>query len=99
MGRYGWITSGTLGWNTRPKAMPTTSATIPIMKVPSLQLRSRGPNLLGEVEVSSRATRHDDVGALRHGDTNRVGGLEQANALHARTGVERLPHPVRWADG
>src|SRR5882762_1068112 len=93
MGRYGWMTSGTLGWNTRPTTIPMTSAAIPIICVRSLR-----PNLLGEVDISNRTGRQRQAVACADVDPDAVAGLQQPESLQAGAAVEHIPLRVRRSD-
>src|SRR3954449_7365383 len=90
------MTSGTLGWNTRPRTMPMRSAAIPIMYVRSSA--SLGPNLLGEVDVSDRTGGQRQAVAGAHVHHDAVAGLEQPEALQTGTAVEDILHRVRRPD-
>src|ERR1700676_7493 len=103
------MTSGTLGWNTRPSTMPTTSAAIPIMPArspsapvpggsPSAGLLSLGPNLFGELDIPYRSGGQGQTvaGVDAHADT--VGGLQQPKTVQTGAAVEVVLHRVRRPD-
>src|ERR1700694_2234448 len=93
IGRYGCMASGTPGWNTRPNTMPMTSAAIPIIDV-----RSLGPNPLGEVDISNRTGGQGQAFAGADAHSHPVRGLQQPQALQAGTAVKHVRHGVRRSD-
>src|ERR1700744_6187858 len=90
------MASGTLGWKTKPSAMPMTSAAIPIML---RRLLSLGPNLLGELDIPDRAGRQRKAVGNVDGDADAVGDLQQPQTLQTGAVVEGVSHRVRRPDG
>src|SRR6185369_4359479 len=89
------MASGTLGWNTSPNTIPTTSAAMPIIWVRSPPVRSRAANLFGEVHIPHRAGGQRELVGGADGDADAVGGLQQPQPLQAGAAIEDVRHRVR----